>query len=1446
MTNKKFTVKTQEELVANFTSTSDKSIFQINTSNNITSNSLIFEVQENSAKIKFYDETNDIAEIMSFNNDSITISSNVVIQNTLNVSNLNVYGTTTTINTSKYETENLEIINTQLDAPSLRIQQSYESTNLNNILDVGSLNSTGNYEQKMVLDTTGNLNISGNIDFNGNLTNSGNTLIYNENSLKTFLSGKKVTTLNLSQNAEIKINDEVKLFHWSHNINNSDVTNSIYYTDTNLLSDISGIEYGTSQSYKSHVNITADIGEGKYTDNLGFLIQNRQRNNAIGFGYNTISQVGNNTNGCLNIKSKGNLPVSIGNETTNTLYVFNDKVSVGISSPTRLFQVGENANTGANDQVIALSQHAGSYLWELSMTRWNKYSSGSGKYDLEIKPNSTNGTTASNLGSILLMPNINVGIGTTTPSEKLHVSGNTYIEGKVCIGHNIYPNLQPGALSIGYTDADYGGGNNWNTNTAGLLLNCKDNTEIAVHDAGSRIASFMYYEGANNRITIGRNMYWGSISTIALNGDIGIGTSSPDEKLTIYDGRIKIHQNSSTDNAVLHLLSNTYNTYLFTDKTNGTFLIRNHYNNDFIFDSNGNVGIGVSPQTKLHVQGGNNTYLRVETDTNDAAQTSGIEFGIPAFNSAVRSKITSTTHSSDASDLKFYTNPSGSTIAQARMIIDKDGNVGIGTSTPNYKLDVNGDINFTGNLTKGGNPLTSYSDTDVRALLNSGNVGIGTSTPNYKLDVNGDINFTGNLTKGGNPFTLYSDTDVRALLNSGNVGIGTSTPNYKLDVNGDINFTGNLTKTIISTDPVIVPNVSINDNVSFKTVIFENTGDEQTIYTVHFPKDTICDILVIGGGGGGGGGEVQGTGGGGGAGGLIYKTNQTLSGTYNILVGKGGLGMEYSSTTMVNNNNGRDSGIYDSSNNVLYLTKGGGAGGARTTNGASGGSGGGGGGGNSVEPGTGGLPINSDPYIHSIGNSGGGGNKYAKGGGGGGAGGQGSLATGDKHASGAAGNGGLPKIVDITGENRAYAGGGGGGAWQVVPGEGGSVVIDGQIVKVGGDGGYNVDEVTVPGNGVPHTGSGGGGAKYYAHLGTPQNAGNGGSGIVIIRYSTETIENVSYSDDKVENILANLDTHIVPSVDETIDIGSVDKKIRDIYVNKLDVNGDINFTGNLTKGGNPFTSYSDTYVRALLNSGNVGIGIASNCPNNAMVIDSDGMVDLNTNNNSVTILDFTSYNRAGGGQGGSGTHALSMKTNKGINIQYGYSLIVSSSRKIKKEETDLEDGECLQICMGLKPKKYKMIDDRLHGNDYRYGFIAEELEEVLPHAVQSHEQLIPNIYDDATIINNDTIEITKDLEIGVEYTIYNSNEYDKVETEYKMNILEILGNNLYRVDLDMSTMYGGSIFIYGKIDNDVKQLKKDNLFPILTSSVQELHSMIQNQQTQINQLLEILSRNGIS
>ena len=304
----------------------------------------------------------------------------------------------------------------------------------------------------------------------------------------------------------------------------------------------------------------------------------------------------------------------------------------------------------------------------------------------------------------------------------------------------------------------------------------------------------------------------------------------------------------------------------------------------------------------------------------------------------------------------------------------------------------------------------------------------------------------------------------------------------------------------------------------------------QTKYELTIADNVECDILIVAGGGGGGAGVSYGCGGGGGAGGVIYKTNETLyGGTYDIFVGKGGIGMTYTYSSMENYNNGSDSGIYDSSENIIYLTKGGGAGGARKTNGASGGSGGGGGGGSNSTPGTGGASVNTGLYSNTIGFNGGDGNRYNKGGGGGGAGGIGETATGtdtsagNGYNEGIAGKGGAPIIIDITGENKAYAGGGGGGSWQVEPGEGGSVVIDGQIVKVGGDGGWGATG-PVAGHGTIDTGSGGGGARHNASAGTPlQNAGDGSSGIIIIcvkdKYKISNTVNQNTSNTFTEQII---------------------------------------------------------------------------------------------------------------------------------------------------------------------------------------------------------------------------------------------------------------------------------------------------------------------------------------
>ncbi|WP_349351040.1 MULTISPECIES: hypothetical protein [unclassified Flagellimonas] len=121
------------------------------------------------------------------------------------------------------------------------------------------------------------------------------------------------------------------------------------------------------------------------------------------------------------------------------------------------------------------------------------------------------------------------------------------------------------------------------------------------------------------------------------------------------------------------------------------------------------------------------------------------------------------------------------------------GNVGIGTNSPNFELDVAGTLNAT-NILINGTPLENSSSpwtlSGNNISYSAGNIGVGTSSPGYLLDVNGAFNasniFINGTEIGPSPWSI-SGNDLS--YSNGNVGIGTNSPNFELDVAGTLNAT---------------------------------------------------------------------------------------------------------------------------------------------------------------------------------------------------------------------------------------------------------------------------------------------------------------------------------------------------------------------------------------------------------------------------------------------------------------------------------------------------------------------------------------------------------------------------------------------------------------------------------------------------------------------------------
>lgn len=470
----------------------------------------------------------------------------------------------------------------------------------------------------------------------------------------------------------------------------------------------------------------------------------------------------------------------------------------------------------------------------------------------------TGATSSTNTGNVRMTidPAGNVGIGTDSPSTKLHI--DTGSAGSV-------DNLRS-SMIIDDTIQNF----------PGVILRSTSGKSAILSNNGE-LSFWNDNQGAgNNWESADRKM------TLDVNGNVGIGLTNPQRRLVVYDTNPAIHlQNvgsgtSSTDGLQVGLDA-VLNAYLWNYE-NGPLIFGANDNEAMRILANGYVGIGITaPNRTLHLFDTVNPGFI-------ATHNSGKSYGMFAGTTGVALDYDSTGSFSIRTNSKTNIDAGTTSGATTRLTILSDGNVGIGKSDPASDLDVVGDIRETGSFLFEGAGThyikhvtgTAASDKftfrfqdnqDVLTIRGDGNVGIGTVNPVYKLDIDaeddhtalrissdstiGDLRlrmsqtnanqdwnivvqrdngnwFLQDATAGTFPFVIENNASDFSIWikDNGYIGLGTSTPLATLDVRGG-NIRSLSTKiadyTITSDDYTILADAT-NNTVTITLPLSPNQG----------------------------------------------------------------------------------------------------------------------------------------------------------------------------------------------------------------------------------------------------------------------------------------------------------------------------------------------------------------------------------------------------------------------------------------------------------------------------------------------------------------------------------------------------------------------------------------------------------------------------------------------
>lgn len=571
--------------------------------------------------------------------------------------------------------------------------------------------------------------------------------------------------------------------------------------DTTSQSLYAGHLAGNNQSRSNAFGYEAlRFNAGRSSNGFGYLaLQNNTADSSNGFGraalqYNTgdssngfgYASLQNNTGGYSN--GFGNAALQNNQGTNNTaIGGFAGYETTALAGDSNTF-LGYNASYGANT-TITNSTAVGANV------------------------------TLTDSNTVILGNGANVGIGTTSPSYKLDVSGTGRFTDELTVPRlistqttgtapltvasttlvtNLNADLLDGVQGSSFLRsdvADIAEGNIVFQDSIGLGFGNTTDTEFKyINDIRFQLAlkntDFVILDNATTRFTFGRTTGNLTLST----GDIII---TNDGKGIDFANDAKMYQIGTVTALNLDGDSNSFRIYdagvekFQFDVTTGNFTNTGVITSSGTGNSSfaGNVGINITtPQTGLHLYdttanataGGTDKSILRLTNAYAGAFGSGgeIQFGLnPSTSgasvlSAIKGKYTEYTSGNYGGDLSFYTRNDDGLGLFERMTIDANGNVGIGTTAPNAQLEV------VKTASGGQQEVARFSQ------LDGGSRGIII----YGAGAGGAYVGFGKTTSAAYAFrNLANDTSLLTIADTGNVGIGTTAPNRDLVVSDATN-----------------------------------------------------------------------------------------------------------------------------------------------------------------------------------------------------------------------------------------------------------------------------------------------------------------------------------------------------------------------------------------------------------------------------------------------------------------------------------------------------------------------------------------------------------------------------------------------------------------------------------------------------------------------------------